>query len=84
MLRLEYYGDIIFKLDEREMLRLCRSGDIYVKGEKTTRDIDVYKGLYEWLDIARPKVEVNTEDTDEREGEQEQDKKPPSIPRYVG
>jgi hypothetical protein len=46
-------GDIRFEVaGNREMLRLCANGDIYVRGELADTDAAVVAGFKEWLRIA--------------------------------
>ena len=50
LFEIEYEGDTIFYAPgEKEMLRLCANGDIYVREEKTTRNMTICKGFEHWL-----------------------------------
>ena len=43
-------NEIILGFKNQEMLKLCRNGDIYVKGNKIENDLEVYAGLKEFLE----------------------------------
>jgi hypothetical protein len=51
-------GDIIFAVRNgaQEMLRLCGNGDIMVKGNLATNDLELVESFHEFITMAKPKL----------------------------
>ena len=45
----EEKGDFVFWIGNLEFIRLCSNGDFYIKGEKCTRDYDLYLKFKQWI-----------------------------------
>ncbi len=54
---------IFFRIGERELLRLCENGDIYVRAELAASNLAVVEGFREWLDKARERDRADTLET---------------------
>lgn len=45
-------GDIIFKIADKEMLRITEGGKFYAKGRRITRNIKIYHAFKKWMNKA--------------------------------
>lgn len=66
-------GEIIFSVPpaQREMLRLCSNGDIYVRGVLADSDLAVVDGMREFLRLATTSYRAPAEETPDPDWERD-------------